>query len=239
MREEEGMKGHRTASDRTTQLRRFLLPLQLCVFGLVTAGQPAFGQPSPVDTTYLGFGEHARMHMLLEKTIFQVDVLFLDIRLGAPEAARLQSLLTGRKYSDELADSVAAVALDARNAWARIEFKRDVSLEQFLDGIRKNLGRAKDAGIVTPEEYEGIVASLPRWYAFLVGRQIRSGDQMIYGIRGDTLHTVFRDAEGDILLDQVDVGPQRRVAVLGGYFAPKSDFRESLVRSLFGAESQE
>jgi hypothetical protein len=239
MRQEEGMKGHRTASDRTTQPHRLFLPLQLCVLGLVTAGQPASGQPSPLDTTYLDSGEHARMHMLLEKTIFQVDVLFLDIRLGAREAARLQSILAGREYSDELADSVAAVALDSRSAWARIEFKRDVSLEQFLDGIRKNLGRAEDAGIVTPEEYEDIVASLPRWYAFLVGGQIRSGDQMLYGIRGDTLHTVFRGAEGDILLDQVDVGPQRRLAVLGGYFAPKSDFRESLVRSLFRAAPRE
>jgi hypothetical protein len=62
---------------------------------------------------------------------------------------------------------------------------------------------------------------------------------MIYGIRGDTLHTVFRVAEGDILLDQVDVGPQRRLAVLGGYFAPKSDFRESLVRSLFRARRRD
>jgi hypothetical protein len=34
-------------------------------------------------------------------------------------------------------------------------------------------------------------------------------------------------------LDQVDIGPERRLAVLGSYFAPESDFREGLVRSLF------
>jgi hypothetical protein len=56
---------------------------------------------------------------------------------------------------------------------------------------------------------------------------------MFYRIRGDTLHTVFRSAEGENLLDQVDVGPERRLFVLGGYFAPNSDFREKLVKSLF------
>lgn len=225
------MKRHRVVWDRAGRLRRFLLATLLFACGPLTLGRPVSGQPSPVDTAYLGAGSDARMHMLLEKTIFQVDVLTLDIRFGPSETARLESVAAGRRYTDELADSVAAIALDARNAWARLEFKRNVSLDQFLGGIRKNLDRAERAGIVTPEEYEEIVTSLPGWYAFLADRHIQSGDQMIYGIRGDTLHTVFRDGGGRILLDEVYLGPQRRIAVLGGYFAPGSDFRQSLIRS--------
>lgn len=229
------MERRRNGFGRLERHRRYLLPALLSAGGLLIIGSPAFAQPSPVDTTYLGSGSDARMQMLLEKTIFKVDVLTLEVRLGSAATARLESVVERRRYTKELADSVAAVALDARNAWARLEFKRNVRLEQFLGGIRKNLGRAEKAGIVTPEEYEEIAASLPSWYAFLVGRDIHSGDQMIYGIRGDTLHTVFRDAGGDILLDEVYLGPERRLAVLGGYFAPGSDFREKLVRSWFDA----
>lgn len=214
---------------------RFVRVTALLLLWLFSTGLTVSGQPSPVDTTNLGSGVNARMHMLLEKTIFQVDVLTLDVRLGPLETARLDSLLAGREFSADLADSVAAVALDSRNVWARIEFQRGVSLDQFLGGIRGNLRRAEKAGIVTPQEYASIVASLPRWYSFLADRSISSGDQMFYRIRGDTLHTVFRSADGENLLDQVDVGPERRLSVLGGYFAPESDFRERLVKSLFRA----
>lgn len=211
----------------------FVRVTPLSLLWLLSTGLTVSGQPSPVDTTNLGSGVNARMHMLLEKTIFKVDVLTLDVRLGLLEAARLDSLLAGREFSEDLADSVAAVALASRDAWARIEFQRGVSLDQFLGGVRDNLRHAEEAGIVTPGEYGTIVTGLPRWYSFLADRRIRSGDQMFYRIRGDTLHTVFRSVEGEKLLDQVDVGPERRLSVLGGYFAPNSDFREKLVKSLF------
>ncbi len=55
---------------------------------------------------------------------------------------------------------------------------------------------------------------------------------MYYRIRGDSLHTVYLASDGETLLDQVDVGPERRLSVLGGYFAPGSDFRDKLVDSL-------
>lgn len=211
---------------------RFLRVTALLLLWLST-GRTVSAQPSPVDTTNLGSGVNARMHMLLEKTIFQVDVLTLDVRLGPSETARLDSMLAGREFSADLADSVAAVALGSRNVWALIDFQRGVSLDQFLGGVQDNLRHAEKAGIVTPEEYASIAASLPRWYFFLEDRRIRAGDQMFYRIRGDTLRTVFRSADGDNLLDQVDVGPERRLSVLGGYFAPNSDFRERLVKSLF------
>lgn len=192
------------------------------------------------------------MSMLLERTIFQVDVLTLDIRLGTEAEARLDRLLgdgnaqtederagaaaEGRDEAD-LPDSVAAVALDAREVLARLEFHRDVDLERFLGGIRDNLRRARAAGIVAADSYESISEDLPGWYSFLKDRGLRSGDRMFQRIRGDTLRTVYVTEDGETLLDQVDVGPERRLAVLGGYFAPGSEFREGLVESALDAES--
>jgi hypothetical protein len=223
-----------TARERTpTLLRSSGTSIRVwSIVWLLCTAVSGSAQDSPVDATGLGDGRYARMHMLLEKTIFKVDVLTLDVWLGTEEAARVEALADGNRFSKQLADSVAAVALDSRNAWARIEFKRDVSLDQFLGGIRDNLRRAVDAGIVTPAEYQALVADLPVWYAFLAEGRIRSGDEMFYRVKGDTLRTAYRSAEGDILLDQVDVGPERRLSVLGGYFALKSDFRDKLVESL-------
>jgi len=204
----------------------------LILWLLLAAAAPASGQPSPIDTTGLAAGEHSRMHMLLEKTIFQVDVLTLEIRFGPETAAQLDSLVDGREFSKNLADSAAAIALESRDVWARIEFKRGVGLDQFLEGVRDNLRRAEAAGILSAEDYSYISANLPIWYAFLADRRILPGDRMVYRIRGDTLRTVFQSVGGEVLLDQVDVGPERRLSVLGGYFAPDSDFRDKLVRSL-------
>lgn len=173
------------------------------------------------------------MQMLLEKTLFQVDVLILEVRLGANETERIDALIAGDRPSGEpLRDSVAAVALGARDAWARIEFQRNVSLAQFLDGVRDNLRDATRAGVIDPRTFRGISDDLPGWYDFLDQRGIHAGDRMYYRIRGDSLHTVYVADTGETLLDQVDVGPERRLSVLGGYFAPGSDFRDKLVDSL-------
>lgn len=193
----------------------------------------ASAQSPPVDTTSLGEGPYATMHTLFEKTIFKVDVLTLDLRFGPEVVQQLEGLVRGREYSSELADSVARIAAGAQDAWARIEFQRDVSLGQFLDGVRENLRRAREAGFITAGTYEMVSDGLPRWFAVLEERGIHDGDEIFYRIRDDTLRTVFRGADGRILVDQTDVGPERRLAVLGSYFAPKSDFRKGLIRSLF------
>lgn len=218
-------------SFRTTS--RLFVPVVVALFSSPLAGQSV---PSvPVDTTGLGTGPASRMHMLLERTIFKVDVLTLDVRIGPAATDRIERLLGGSLDSRALADSVAAAALAADDALARLEFQRDVGLEQFLDGIRDNLRRATRAGIVKPAEFRSISSDLPGWYAFLDERGIRSGDRMLQRVRGDTLRTVYEGVDGETLLDQVDVGPERRLAVLGGYFAPGSDFREGLVESVIAA----
>ena len=74
---------------------------------------------------------------------------------------------------------------------------------------------------------------MPVWFGFLEVEGASKGDEILYRIRGDSLRTVYRTVGQEVLLDQVDVGPERRMAVLGSYFAPGSDFRKGLIRSLF------
>ncbi len=210
--------------------KRWLLGLTT-LMGLpcvAAAGQePYFRMESLAD------GPFATMHTLFEKTIFKVDILTLDLRFNEDVQRRLKALASGRALTPTLADSVAAVAVDARDIWARLRFERGVSLDQFVDAVRGNAGRARDAGIISDDTFDDVARNLPVWYAFLEDRRIHDGDEMFYRIRGDTLRTVYRAVTGEILLDQVDVGAQRRLAVMGGYFAPKSDFRKGLIESLF------
>ncbi|MGH7546504.1 MAG: hypothetical protein ACREKI_10010, partial [Gemmatimonadota bacterium] len=156
----------------------------------------------PLDTASLAEGPYARMHMLWEKTLLKVDVLTLDVRVGPETEERLRAIAAGRADSRARADSLAAAAIDARDAFISIRFERDVSLGQFLDGVRDNLRHARDAGIIDAAAYDTITAGLPRWFGFLAERGIRDGDRILYRIRGDTLRTVYVAREGGVRLDQ-------------------------------------
>jgi hypothetical protein len=187
----------------------------------------------PVDTASLGRGPHARMRTLLEKTIFKVDVLMVEVWLGEEETRRIEEIVAGSRYSSAVADGVAEVAIYSEDAIVRLEFVRDVSLEQFLDGVDENLRLVPRAGIIPDADYRRISESLPRWFAFLAERGIHKGDEITYRIRGDSLRTQYLAADGRILLDQTDLGSSARLSVLGSYFVEKSEFRKGLVYSLF------
>lgn len=214
---------------------RWVFPLTLAFQPLLVAS--AAGQsadlPASLDLEGLGKAPHSRMQMKLEKTIFKVDVLNVYVWLGEENAGRLGELVEGKSYSDHLTDSVAAVALSSRNAYVRIEFLRDISLKQFLDGIDGNMRRLPKEDVLERSEYERISAGLPVWFDFLRERGIWEGDEVFYRIRGDTLRTIYRSVEGPIMLDQTDIGPASRLSVLGSYFVRGTDFRNGLVKSLF------
>lgn len=207
---------------------------------VVLLGVPNIGaQPSdlvvPVDTAGLADGPYSRMSMLLEKTLFRVDVLTLELRFGHSTAAALQAALSNQGSRDATYDAVAGAALGATDVWARIRFERDISFKQFLDAARDNLQGALEAGLIDRQGFSDVSDGLPLWYAFLEDRRVRTGDEMHYRIRGDTLRTVYVGFDGEVLLDQIDIGPERRLSVLGGYFAPGSEFRRPLIHSfLFG-----
>jgi hypothetical protein len=207
--------------------------------------RPAIGavpQGSVVDTASLATGPSSEATTLLEKTLFRIDVARLRIRFG-PETARevADLLLLGPPGGDRtvLEDAVAHRALGATDAWATLEFERGIGFERFLEGIRDGVEVALQAGYLDPPFARNLSDSLPGWYARLRERGVRDGDVMMYRIRGDTLRTVFRTVEGEVVVDQTDVGAQPRLAVLGGFFGPGSDFREGLLESLLAAGSRE
>ena len=206
-------------------------------FAVLTVGgvaaAPFEAQRSPIATDELGQGRHARMQALLEKTLFNVDVVHLDIRFDEATARELARWVQRGSYSEGVERAIADTAVHAENAAVVLRFERDISLDRFVEGGRKNMRRAYEAGMISRENYPRVHAGLPRWFGFLEDRGFVEGDELHYRVRPDSLRTVLVDRSGRKLLDQTDEGEKPRLALLSGYFAPGSDFREPLIRSLF------
>lgn len=209
----------------TSEARRLCL---LLLASCLTLAAPASAQS--VDPT-LGEQPFAHMHMLLEKTIFKVDVLTLDVCID-PGTARTVGRWAPTDGKDDAADSIAAAVIDAPTAVGTIRFRRGVSLGQFLDGIRDEQKKAVSAGLLDRSTFDMIGDSLPVWFGFLRERGIHEDDRITYVFSGDSLRTLFRDPDDDVLLDRTDVGRQRRTSVLATWFAPESAFRRPLLKSL-------
>lgn len=191
------------------------------------------GDPEPA-LSLLPDGRFSTMHMLLEKTILSVDVLTLDVRVDPAAAGRIADALSGvEQHGDADEAPVAQAALEADELVGRIEFQRNIRLDQFLDAIDEDMQKAVDVGWLEPAAYREVRDGLPVWFSFLEERRIRDGDRLSYHVRRDTLRTVFATADGEVLLDQTDVGRQNVMALVGAWFAPNSSFRKKLVQSLF------
>lgn len=207
-----------------------LRPTFVIVLLLATAASAATPQSGPTDLPVAPFGS---MHMLLEKSIFRVDVLTLDVQVGQDAARRIGGVVKGHRYSEDVADAIANVVMSSAEVLARIRFVREIRLGQFLDGIDDDMQRAVEVGWLQRADYERIRRALPQWFAFLDARRILEGDEITYRVLGDSVVTVYRDAGGRVLLEQTDTGGGARESVLGTYFAPASSFRRKLVDSLF------
>lgn len=206
----------------------------VALLSVMSLGRPSTsaGQvPCAADETSV------RMRTLLEKTIFNVDVLWLTIDIHGEAAGRLRDLARERGEDGTLrssaADTAAWQAAGATCAEAHLQFVRGFSRSRLLQGIRESTEAAREAGMIDAETYRFVESGSPTWYPFLEERGVREGDAMTYRIRGDTLHIGYRSSDGEVLLDRTDVGPAR--SVLAGYFAPGSDFRDALLRSLVEA----
>ena len=163
---------------------------------------------------------------LLEKTIFRVDVVALELWLG-PETT-----LDVRRHPAADTDSLAAAVADSRDSWARLVFRRDVGLDRFLAGVTEDMRRAVDAGLLDEPEYRKVATGLPGWLAPLRERGIAEDDRFTYRIVNDTLRIVFTRRDGEIVIDQTDVGPAHRRALLGSFVAPGAGFRDDLLADL-------
>ncbi len=203
----------------------------LILFILLCLSSLSHAQEFPFSTEGFGNTPHSQLDTILEKTFLNVDVLRLKIRLPAQTAEKISAVIQANS-DQQTFDEIANIAGHSEAAVASIEFLRSVLLSQFLQGIQDNLIRAKKAGYISQTDYQMISNGLPQWYAFLKERGIHKGDLMFYKMTKNTLRVIYKADDGKILLDQTDTGPERRLSVLGSYFAPGSDFREGLMQSI-------
>ncbi len=216
--------------------RRNLLTLWLAmVLFAVGAIAPAAvsAQSPPISGERLAEGRYATMDAVLEKTFLGVDVLYAHVRFGDDTADKIRSLAAGRALDDALEDRIARTAAGAGHAHVYIKFLRDVTLDQFIDGVRSNLQKARRARMISDETYRRVAGNLPRWFGFLEERGIREGDVLHYRAKPGSLRTVYVYVGGREGLDRTDTGSAPPRAMLAGYFAPDSDLREPLIASLF------
>jgi hypothetical protein len=199
---------------------------------VLTANRAAVPSAPDLQEDRLATGPYSRMHMLLEKTVFAVDVLTVEVRVDSATQGRLRTLAQQHGGSDALMGRLAEAAVHADEVFIRLEFKRDVSLNRWVAAVRESLDKARHAEIIDESTFRHVSDNLPVWFHGIAERGFRYGDQILYRGYPDRLRTVLVTAEGKVLLDQSDAGTAPRLALLGGYFAPGTDFREPLIRSL-------
>jgi hypothetical protein len=181
----------------------------------------------------LAQGPYSAMHMLLQKTFLKFDVLTLEVRVDKPTQQKLAALARGMRYSNTLARQLGEAVMASEHALIQMNFMRDVSLQRWISEVKDNLEEARKADLISTTLEMRIGESLPEWFSDLKDRGYEDGDRLYYAVAPDSLHTVLTDSDGKTLIEHVDHEKEDRDAVLATYFAPGSDFREPLLRSLF------
>ncbi|HEY6036760.1 MAG TPA: hypothetical protein VIV58_20925 [Kofleriaceae bacterium] len=199
------------------------LVASLAVFGM-------FGMRG--DAAPLANDRYGHMHMLFEKTWFGIDVARVDVWFDPATRDRFRELAAGQRFSDQVAERVALTALQAQDVDVQVEFLRDVSLGEFFDAARDNLVRARKAGYISNDTFAIAWRGVQTDFAALAKRGLKEGDRLTYRARADSLQTIVTSGKR-VLLDVTsrDLGARR--SMIASYFAPKSDFRTGLIKSLF------
>jgi hypothetical protein len=199
---------------------------------LLAPGSMAGGAPPSLDSPELAQGPYSSMHMLLQKTVLKINVATVDVRVDKPTQAHFAELARGQQYSYALDAQLASAAIAAPHAVVQMQFVRDVPLNRWIGVVRDNLDLAREAGLITRDIEQKVSNAIPQWFAPLAERGYQKNDRLIYSITPDTLRTVVVSAGGQVLLDLSDHEAGARRVVMASYFAPKSDTRELLIRSL-------
>lgn len=189
------------------------------------------GLPSLSDSS-LATGKYSTMHMLLEKTLLKVDVALIDMRVDKATQAKFAKEAAGKTYNGALEGQLAGIAMGADNAVIQLKFVRNVSLSQWIDGVRDSLDKAKSAGLITGALAKQVSDGLPQWFKAQESRGFKEGDRILYQVGPDQLRTVSVTTAGNILVDRTDKGADKANLVLATYFAPGTDYRELMLRSL-------
>jgi len=205
-----------------------LFKIALTFFSIILVLQHAIGKDSS-----LAQEDFSKMHMLLEKTIFNVDVLTVEIQVGNETQKQLKGLLSNHPYSELFLDQTTSIMLSSQDALVKITFLRDIDFDTFISETKLTVQNIAKSGVINEEESTEVSENLQNWFSPLNERGIKEGDELSYHVKADKMHTVFRISSGKKLINQVDQSSTARRAVIGSYFAPTSEFREALVRSLF------
>lgn len=192
----------------------------------------AGGVPS-LDSPELARGPYSSMHMLLQKTLLKINVANIDVRFDRPTQGKLAELARDKPYSYALDAQLAQVAIAAPHAVVQMQFVRDVPLNRWIGVVRDNLELAREAGLIGRDIEQKVSNGIPQWFASLADRGYKKNDRLIYAVTPDALRTVVLSEGGQVLLDMTEREAGSRRVVLASYFAPKSDTRESLIRSLW------
>jgi len=185
-----------------------------------------------LESAALARGQFSSMRMLLEKTFLNIDVALIDVRVGKRVQAEFSKLASGQTYSEALEAQLAGAALRADEAVIQLEFLRDVSLERWVDGVRHSLEKAQRAGLISTELQRRVSAGLPQWFQALEADGFQRGDRLFYDLRPAVLRSVVVTRAGQVRVDRTDKGEDIPRVVLASYFAPGTDYRRPLLKSL-------
>jgi hypothetical protein len=192
----------------------------------------AGGALPSLDAPELAQGPYSSMHMLLQKTVLKIDVATVDVRVDRATQARFAELARGQQYSYPLDAQLASAAMAAPHAVVQMQFVRDVPLNRWIGVVHDNMELAREAGLIGRDIEQRVANGIPQWFAPLQERGYQKDDKLIYAVSPDTLRTVVVSAGGQVLLDLSEREAGARRVVMPSYFAPKSDTRELLIRSL-------
>jgi hypothetical protein len=203
---------------------------------LAAAGVSAAGPPPSLNAPDLAQGPYGQMHMRLQKTLLKINVADVDVRVDRATQAKIAQAASGQGYSFDLDHVVAPIVISAPRAVVQMQFVRDVPLNRWMGVVRDNLEQAREAGLITRDVEKRVSDALPNWFGALKDRGYQKGDRVIYSVTPNDLRTVVVSAGGQVLLDMSQPGTEARQVVLASYFAPKSDTREPLLRSLLSKQ---
>ena len=174
-----------------------------------------------------------RFDYVLEKTIFKVDAVRLDLTIRGDTPNRVAQLVTGRVDPRVWSDSIAALYLGADQALVRMTFLRSFGLNRFLDANRDVMEKLFEAGWITEGEFRELDQENRARFEGLAADGIRDGDMIEHELRGDTVTTRYTDVTGTVRIDGILVGSQERRVLMGSLFGPESDFRQGLLDLVF------
>lgn len=185
-----------------------------------------------LNDSELGRGAFSRMHMLVEKTVLAIDVAKLEVRVDPQTAQAFRKIAKGKKRTPALERELAQAMFRAKYAVFELKLLRGISLEQYITGVRESLADARAAGLIDEAMRKRVSRGLPTWFKSLKERGLEKGDRVVYKITPSELRTVVITKSGGVPVDRTDAGKDKRMILLGSYFAPKTEYRELLFASL-------